>query len=339
MKGNNLPGWMRVLMIVCGLTLIAVIFVPIWRIDLDAPQYPEGLMMQIFADKVGGQVDIINGLNHYIGMKEIHNEDFIEFKVLPYIIGLFSFLFVLVGALNKKKFFYFVFTLFVLFGILAMYDFWRWEYDYGHNLNPKAAIIVPGMSYQPPLIGYKQLLNFAAYSFPDIGGWIFVGVGLISLLCFAYLIRIGRKMNKVAALVLISSLFVGLESCSSGPEPLVLGKDYCEFCKMTLTSKKYGAEIVTAKYKAIKFDDIKCMMDYIKIDSSIKINSKIFVSDYTGDNNLMPVNELIYLSSELLRTPMGGNIVGFSNVDSLKNIQSTFKGNSLTWAELQETMR
>jgi len=53
-----------------------------------------------------------------------------------------------------------LFTLFVLFGIIAMVDFWRWEYDYGHDLDPNAAIIVPGMAYQPPLIGFKQLLNF-----------------------------------------------------------------------------------------------------------------------------------------------------------------------------------
>ncbi len=67
------------------------------------------------------------------------------------------------------------FVLFVCFGMVAMADFWKWEYNYGHTLNPDAAIIVPGMSYQPPLIGFKQLLNFGAYSIPDTGGWIFVG--------------------------------------------------------------------------------------------------------------------------------------------------------------------
>ena len=62
-----------------------------------------------------------------------------------------------------------------------MIDFWRWEYNYGHDLNPDAAIKVPGMAYQPPLIGYKQLLNFGAYSIPDIGGWLFIAVGIIVL--------------------------------------------------------------------------------------------------------------------------------------------------------------
>ena len=51
-------------------------------------------------------------------------------------------------------------------------DFWKWGYDYGHRLDPHAAIKVPGMSYQPPIIGSKQLLNFHATSWPDVGGWI-----------------------------------------------------------------------------------------------------------------------------------------------------------------------
>jgi copper chaperone NosL len=177
MKNNRLSNWARIVLVVCGLALAAVLFVPIWRIDLSAPQYPEGLRMLIYAHKLGGNVDIINGLNHYIGMKTLHAEDFIEFTVLRYIIGAYALAFLLTAALGRRRILFVLFTLFVAFGILAMADFWRWEYNYGHHLDPHAAIIVPGMAYQPPLIGYKQLLNFGAYSVPDIGGWIFVGVG------------------------------------------------------------------------------------------------------------------------------------------------------------------
>ncbi len=54
----------RLLLLLAAGALVGSIFVPIWRIELDAPQYPEGLALQIFADKLGGDVDIINGLNH-----------------------------------------------------------------------------------------------------------------------------------------------------------------------------------------------------------------------------------------------------------------------------------
>ena len=76
-------GLSRILMLLAAIALIFVLFTPIWRIDLDAPQYPEGLRLQIHATGLKGNVDIVNGLNHYIGMKTLHNEDFIEFKVLP----------------------------------------------------------------------------------------------------------------------------------------------------------------------------------------------------------------------------------------------------------------
>ena len=176
---NSLGKISRLFLVLCAVALLLVLFVPLWRIELTAPQYPEGLMLQIFPNKLGGNVDIINGLNHYIGMKVLIDKDFIEFTVLPYIIGFFSLACLLVALLNRKRLLKIVFSLFLIFGIVAMIDFWRWEYDYGHNLNPAAAIQVPGQSYQPPLIGYKQLLNFGAYSVPDIGGWIFIGVGII----------------------------------------------------------------------------------------------------------------------------------------------------------------
>lgn len=181
MKTNSLSKLSIILLSISGIGLVISIFVPIWAIYLEAPQYPEGLGMFLHANKITGDYEIINGLNHYIGMKTIHQEDFWEFKVLPYALGFFAVLAFLFAFLKKKWGLYFFTALFLLFGIAFMIDFWLWEYDYGHNLNPKAPIIVPGMSYQPPLLGFKQLLNFGAYSYPDVGGWIMFVVGIISL--------------------------------------------------------------------------------------------------------------------------------------------------------------
>lgn len=178
---NSFNNIYRIVLILTGLSLLAVLYFPIWSIYLEAPQYPEGLSMSIYVDHVGGDIDIINGLNHYIGMKTIHANDFIEFSILSYCVMFFSLLFILNGIFASKKFFYLLSILFISFGIIAMIDFWRWEYDYGHHLNEDAAIKVPGMTYQPPLIGYKQLLNFGAYSFPDIGGYVFIAAGLVIL--------------------------------------------------------------------------------------------------------------------------------------------------------------
>src|SRR5688572_13722253 len=103
MKLTSLTTMTRAIIAGCGLLLIIVLFVPLWEIQLNAPQYPEGFVLKIYPNKLGGNVDIINGLNHYIGMKTLHTEDFIEFKILPYIIGFFSTSCFLVALLNRKK--------------------------------------------------------------------------------------------------------------------------------------------------------------------------------------------------------------------------------------------
>jgi copper chaperone NosL len=194
---KKMSGKVRMITILCGLALIVILFVPLWQIELAAPQYPEGLVLKMYPDKLGGNVEVINGLNHYIGMKTLHANNFIEFTVLPYIIGFFAAFCFLVTLVNKRKWLNILFMSFVVFGIIAMIDFYRWNYNYGHDLDPNAPIQVPGMSYQPPIIGYKQLLNFGAYSIPDTGGWIFIGVGLLLLTAVIMQFLKNKKTNNV----------------------------------------------------------------------------------------------------------------------------------------------
>ncbi len=182
------------MLLIVGLLFVASLFMPLWRIELSAPQYPEGLVLQLYAGKIAGDVNIINGLNHYIGMATLHTENFFEFSVLPYIFAFFGLLsFVLIFINKRKPVFIFLIT-FVLFVVISAVDFYRWNYEYGHNLDPHAAIIVPGMAYQPPLLGYKQLLNFGAFSIPDIGGWMLSAAGVL----LAVIVWIEYKSKKIA---------------------------------------------------------------------------------------------------------------------------------------------
>lgn len=179
MKNLKISVLSRVLLLIVSSLFLGALFFPMWRIELEAPQYPEGLVLQLFANKIGGDVEIINGLNHYIGMATLHTENFFEFTVLPYIFGFFALLSLILIFVAKRKAVLGFLIFYALFIVLAAIDFYRWNYEYGHNLDPNAAIRVPGMAYQPPLIGYKQLLNFGAYSIPDIGGWMLTAAGLI----------------------------------------------------------------------------------------------------------------------------------------------------------------
>lgn len=333
---NKLSNVSRLLLLIAAIGLVIVLFLPIWRIELDAPQYPEGLSLTIHANGLKGNVDIINGLNHYIGMKTLHNEDFIEFTVLPYCIIFFAISFLLVAIVNRRNWLTILFILFVAFGVIAMIDFWRWEYDYGHNLDPNAAIIVPGMAYQPPLIGFKQLLNFGAYSIPDTGGWIFIGAGVLSLACVIMEWRRHKKLKmKFAPAVAVLFCSMLLQSCSTGPEPIVTGRDNCNFCKMTITDTKYGAEVITKKGKVYKFDDVHCTLAFLQSKMIEEKDIKdIYLVDFAGDHSLVKAGESFLLQSEEIHGPMNGNVIAFKNEDSLKGMAIQLNGSTISWDKL-----
>jgi copper chaperone NosL len=177
MKKLTVAGKASIILVILFLATLWVL--PMWRIDLRAPQYPGGLSMKIWINDVKGDVDIINGLNHYIGMKTIHKKDFPEFIYLPATIIIFMALGIVVLILNRKVGYYVWTLLFTVVGIFSFYDFYKWEYNYGHDLDPTAPIKVPGMAYQPPLFGYKKLLNFEVLSQPDIAGWFYISAGML----------------------------------------------------------------------------------------------------------------------------------------------------------------
>ena len=183
----------RILVFISALLLVSAYFVPLWQILMWAPQYPEGLEMKIWISTLTGDVRTISALNHYIGMKTIEVSMFPEFKYMIYLVGVIIGIGVLAAVINKKWMLTIYLSTILLAGTGALIDFYLWGYDYGHNLNPEAPIKIEGMSYQPPLIGTKVLLNFTAFSGPDIGGWIFIAVGglLFALLIYEW------KANKV----------------------------------------------------------------------------------------------------------------------------------------------
>jgi copper chaperone NosL len=183
-----------IIVIVASLGMLACFRFPLWDINLEAPQYPEGLEMTIWIDHLGGQVEIINELNHYIGMKHIKAEMFPELSYMKNIIKIFVITGIIVALIRRKGLYGIWFLAFLGVAALGIYDFWHWEYDYGHNLDPHAAINIPGMVYQPPLIGCKQLLNFNACSFPSTGGIIIMTAGSLCFIIFVYELFFHKKV-------------------------------------------------------------------------------------------------------------------------------------------------
>lgn len=194
-------------MIIGSLFLLGLFVFPLWNIMLGAPQYPEPLGMNIHIDGIKGfnEFDIqnIDGLNHYIGMKTIPKpEEMWEFSTFPLVIAAMVFLGVLIGVLGyfKKvsyKWFLGWFVFMSVLGVLGMYDFNAWMTDYGTNLDPHAIMKIANpdgtpMTYKPPLFGNAKMLNFDVTSLPDTGAWLmFIGMSLTVIAFF-----VGKKSAK-----------------------------------------------------------------------------------------------------------------------------------------------
>jgi len=179
----------RILLALASLLLVGAFVLPLWAVYLQAPQYPEGLGMLIRVNTVTGikpnDLESINNLNHYIGMKRIVPETIPELRLMPFVVGTLLVLGLAAAASGRRWAAKAWVGVFATVAVVGLVDFYKWEYDYGHDLDTENAIIkVPGMNYQPPLIGSKQLLNFRATSLPAAGGYMLVaalGLGVLAL--------------------------------------------------------------------------------------------------------------------------------------------------------------
>lgn len=183
-------------MLIASMMLLIIFFVPIWNITLEAPQYPTPLGMNIHINKLANHnpndLQNINLMNHYVGMKSIP-ETLNEFKFFPFVIIFMALLGILLAIKAKPKYFVIWLVMLIIAGVLGMYDFYLWEYDYGHNLSPHAAIKFTNpdgspMAYQPPLLGTKKILNFTAHSYPRIG--TFILILSFTMVCYSYIIGV-----------------------------------------------------------------------------------------------------------------------------------------------------
>ena len=190
-------------MVVAVLCLSSLFFLPLWKITLVAPQYPKGITMHIHINKIGGKTPAvlqnINILNHYIGMKKIEPESIPELKYFPFIImGLIA-LGLLAAGVNNKNVYLGWIVIFGILAILGIYDFYLWEYDYGHSLDPRAPMKFPGASFQPPLFGTKNIINFVAKSYPHTGGYLAMVAAVLAMAAWWVKFKIDKTNEKITS--------------------------------------------------------------------------------------------------------------------------------------------
>lgn len=181
-----LNAWSRLMLLLAAITILASFFFPLWKMHLYAPQYQEGLELFIYSHKIhGGGIDgsdlnEINTLNHYIGMKAIEAADFVEMQWIPFVFGLLVLLLLRALVFGQMGNVVDILTLFSYFGIFSIGSFYYRLYTYGHNLDPKAPMTIE--PFTPLLIGSKKIANFVQHSYPQTGAYLlFLAVFLILL--------------------------------------------------------------------------------------------------------------------------------------------------------------
>ena len=178
----------RFFLLIAALLFVVIVFLPLWRITLIAPQYEEGLRVNIYSYKLEGggldQQDLfeINNLNHYIGMRPLVQSDFVEMKWMPFALGLFAMIALRAAVHGRMSHVIDLFALFTYFGLFSVGLFYYRLYTYGHELDPTAPISME--PFTPMLVGKNQIANFTQYSFPLIGGMLMIAIPILILGAF-----------------------------------------------------------------------------------------------------------------------------------------------------------
>jgi copper chaperone NosL len=204
-----LYGWSRVALALLVIPLALSFTQPLWKISLEAPQYPKGLHVDIWAHTLEGgnhgqHLAEINNLNHYIGMHKIERADLSDLDWIPFALGALVLLTLRVAAIGNVRALVDLLVLSVYVGAFSGARFAYKLWVYGHNLDPTAPVKVP--PFMPPLFGSKQIANFTSHSYPQLGtGYVALFVLGVAAVTAAHLVG-GRRAAVRAAAVSAAAL-------------------------------------------------------------------------------------------------------------------------------------
>ncbi len=189
----------RFLLALLVLPLIASFFQPLWNISMQAPQYPEGLEVDLYAHRIEGgnegeDIAEINTLNHYIGMAPIEGSLLDDLDWIPFMVGFLGLLVLRTAAVGNIRSLIDLAVIYTYVSGFLAFRFWFHLYNLGHNLDPRAPVNVE--PFMPAIFGSKQIANFYITSLPRAGAiFVMVSVGGVLLITLWHLVT-GYRNSK-----------------------------------------------------------------------------------------------------------------------------------------------
>jgi copper chaperone NosL len=372
---RNLRVRARLLLLAAALLLVPAWTLPLWSIQIVAPQYNDGLGMYIGARDIVGHtehdIQNINILNHYIGMRPIVPAEVSPLEVMPVVLLFLMGAAVAAALVGRRWAVGAWLACFTIAGIAGLYEFHSWNYDYGHNLSPDAPIKVPGMTYQPPLIGTKTLLTIRASSYPSWGTLFVLLSFLAGGLAFAMLTArsraalarvagafggvVGgafgmsqRQQGRAAVLLLAATATLAAAGCAPRPaEPaMAAGVEFapdmpaCDYCDGVIPDVRFGGEIVTRSGERFRFMSAECMAAFVAAGRVAEQDIRSMqVVDYTHGERLIDARSAHYVRSALRQSPSGLNVLAAETEKVAYNLHFFFHGTRMTWPEVVELVR
>jgi copper chaperone NosL len=189
------PGFRlsTILLITAAAVLVVSIFLPYWRMRLNAPQYPGGLFVTVYVNHMEGDIREIDGLNHYIGMAPLEEAAQLERTLAPIALAVMVLMIMGVAFIHSQWFAIFAIPT-MTFPVVFLADMWVWLWYYGNNLDPTAALSSSIKPFTPMILGTGHVGQFSTTA------WLMPGWYLAALA--AILTGVGlhyrRKARKVA---------------------------------------------------------------------------------------------------------------------------------------------
>ena len=174
----QLPTW---LFAGAAALLMVSLFLPYWVLNLKAPQFPKGLQVRAYVNRLVGDVGELEGLNHYVGLGSF--EDAAVFEKSVAVLAVLVLVGLLVAALLIHTRWVVLLVLpALLFPVMFIADLQFWLWNFGHNLDPRAPLAAAVGEFTPPIFGPAEIAQFDTVALPGPGLVLaFIASGMVAV--------------------------------------------------------------------------------------------------------------------------------------------------------------